>query len=372
MRTPRQALLLALSLAAFGCGSSSNPANNPDSGNGNPMTDGGAPLGDGGTPLPSLVSVSGDVVDFQTGAPLASAQVSTIGVTPAPTVAITTSSFMLTGVEPFSVFYVIASSPPDYPSTYQTALTVNASDLTGVQAEAVKATYLSSLSGAFAATTSADHGTLIVQVLDPTGKPEANVPAAALAPTGTTGAKGPYFLDANKQPAPALTATSASGYAVYFEVPAGSVSFASAGGYTVTGTAAPIGAGLTTLAAIEAAPGAPSTTPPKNVSFSTQIVPIFMRRGCVNCHSGNGPGRDLGGLTLDASIVIDYRELTQEISPNFKTTRVNLADPAKSLVLTMPSYENPPDAHPTVVFPSSADPDYQLLLTWITEGAKDN
>jgi hypothetical protein len=58
--------------------------------------------------------------------------------------------------------------------------------------------------------------------------------------------------------------------------------------------------------------------------------------------------------------------------PQRHTTRVNLADPPKSLVLTMPSYENPPDPHPTVVFTSSSDPDYQKILTWIEQGAKFN
>ena len=54
------------------------------------------------------------------------------------------------------------------------------------------------------------------------------------------------------------------------------------------------------------------------------------------------------------------------------TTRVNLAVPEKSLVLTMPSFETPPDPHPTVVFTSSSDVDYQKILVWIKEGAKFN
>ena len=37
---------------------------------------------------------------------------------------------------------------------------------------------------------------------------------------------------------------------------------------------------------------------PMNVSFAKDVVPIFTNRGCVNCHSGNGPGKDLGGLQL--------------------------------------------------------------------------
>lgn len=338
----------------------------------NPTPDGSTPGTDGGTPLPTLVSVSGQVVDFQTGAPLQSATISTSGVTPAPAATMSGASFMLTGVEPNSVFYLIASSAPDYPSTYQSALTVQTSDVNGVQAQAVKTTYLSSLASAFKASTASDHGTLIVQVVDGNGAPEANVPAAALVPTGATGAQGPFFLDANKQPAAAATATSASGYVVYFQVPAGSVSFGSGSTYQASGAAAPIGAGTVTLASVKLTQGTTPPAQPKNVSFATQIVPIFMRRGCVNCHSGNGPGRNLGSLTLDASIVIDYRNVAQDISPTYKTTRVDLKDPAKSLILTMPGYETPPDPHPTVVFASTSDPDYQLILAWITQGALDN
>jgi hypothetical protein len=106
---------------------------------------------------------------------------------------------------------------------------------------------------------------------------------------------------------------------------------------------------------------------PTNVSFATQIVPLFETRGCVACHSGNGPGKDLGGLQLDGGIPKIYSELVQE-SP----LRVQVAMPEKSLVLTMPSAENPPDAHPVVAFASASDPDYLRLLVWIREGAKNN
>lgn len=47
------------------------------------------------------------------------------------------------------------------------------------------------------------------------------------------------------------------------------------------------------------------------------------------------------------------------------------ATPETSLVLTMPSRETPPDAHPNVTFTGPLDPDYLLLLVWIREGAKD-
>ena len=49
-----------------------------------------------------------------------------------------------------------------------------------------------------------------------------------------------------------------------------------------------------------------------------------------------------------------------------------LAAPETSKVLTMPSYESPPDAHPNVTFTGPQDPDYLKILVWIREGAKQN
>ena len=55
-----------------------------------------------------------------------------------------------------------------------------------------------------------------------------------------------------------------------------------------------------------------------------------------------------------------------------KPPRVVAGMPEKSLVLTMPSREDPPDRHPNVTFNSPNDPDYQKLFVWIKEGAKLN
>ena len=106
---------------------------------------------------------------------------------------------------------------------------------------------------------------------------------------------------------------------------------------------------------------------PTNVSFSTQVFPIFSARGCVACHSGGGPGKDLGGLMLDGGANLAYKELTME-----NPLRANKSMPEKSLVLTMPSAESPSDGHPNVTFTGPQDPDYLKILVWIREGAKQN
>jgi hypothetical protein len=130
----------------------------------------------------------------------------------------------------------------------------------------------------------------------------------------------------------------------------------------------PVDAATVTIANVQVVAGVAPPPPPKNVSFAQQIVPIFTNRGCTACHSGNKIGANLGDLSLDGGANHVYNQLVDPAHP----LRVVLSAPATSKVLTMPSYENPPDAHPNVTFQGPQDPDYQKILVWITEGAKNN
>jgi hypothetical protein len=385
MRTKIELVFALLFSVAVGCGgghgSSPGGGGGTDPGGGGGTTDptmmggggGGSPTVGGPTVGLQMVSVSGQVVDFESGQPLASASVSATGVSPIPSVSMNGSDFMLTNVQPFSVFYIIASSPPDYRSTYNAAITVASGDVTGATEIAIKEATISSLVNAFQINLAPATAILMARALDANGMPLAGVPASAFSLSGATGFKGPFFLDDKKAPAPNLTATSASGWAIFFNVPPGSVQLAAAAGsITLTAPAAPMSGNLVTLVDVTVQQASMAPPPPTAVSFVNQVVPIFTRRGCVNCHSGDGPGRDEGGLALNTSPLKNWQALVQQISPNFNTTRVNLAVPEKSLVLTMPGYENPPDAHPTVVFATTSDPDYQLILSWIKAGALNN
>lgn len=332
---------------------------------------GGAPGGpDAGGGIPSF-SVSGQVIDFESGAAITgSATISLSGLNPPPTVSVTGAQFTITGIAPFSVFHLLSGSPPDYRNTYNVATTVDDHDVTGVTAQVVKEQFVTAMTTAFAVTPTAGTGIVLAHATDMAGAAKAGVPAAAFA---LAGGSGPYFLDANKQPAPGVTSTTASGWIVFFNVPAGLASLAAAPGanYAIVAADAPVAAATVTLVDLTVTDGA-AMPPPTNVSFSADVIPVFDRRGCANCHSGNGVGRDLGGLTLDGSANLIHRELTEEISPNFGTMRVNLGAPEQSLVLTMPGPESPPDPHPNVTFASAADPDYQIILAWIKEGAPQN
>lgn len=362
------ALLPALPLA-IGCGDDTATG----SGSGGGGQGGGTGTGAaGGGPSNVPVSVSGTVVDFETGADLTSAAtVSVTGLNPSPTISTTGASFEISGVAPFSAFHILAGSPPDYRSTYNVLTEVADANVTGVRAAVVAETFLDGLESGFGVTPAAGTGVVLARAVDASGQPRAGVPANTFWINGADTA-GPYMLDANLQAASGSTQTSASGWMVFYDVAPGAVQFSASpgSGYTVVGASSPVAATTVTLAELVVNDG--ELVVPTNVSFSNDVVPIFTSRGCVACHSGASIGADLGGLALNGGDNKVYSELVSEVSPNHATTRVDLANPVNSLVLRMPSFESPPDAHPNVTFASSADPDYLLLLGWITEGAQQN
>ncbi len=316
--------------------------------------------------------VSGTVVDFVTGEALAgSATISVNGITPAPTVSVSGADFTIEGVPNNSVFNMLAGSPPEYRSTYNVATTVEADDVNGVTLSVVSEAYLSDLTSGFNVNIGAGSTILISQLIDESGIPQAGIPSSAfdLPPS----VLGPFFLDENRQPSPNLNATSSSGFVVLFDVPTGLFSVAASvdSGYTMTMPESPTAATAATLAEIVVVQGeAPEI--PVNVSFNNDVAPIFELRGCVNCHDGGGIGKDLGSLHLNGEDNKMYKELVLEMSPTHGVPRVDVLDPANSLMLTMPSREVPADNHPNITFASPTDPDYQIILAWITEGALKN
>jgi len=306
-------------------------------------------------------------VDFQTGAALdVTTSVSTSGLEPPPKVTSQGATFTIEGVPENSAFQILASGAPTHRATFSQAVVVTKADVQDVKAPAVSEVFLGKLATAFAVTPTAAKGVMFVHLLDAAGKGRSGVTAASLV---IAGANGPHFLDANLMPAPSATASLSSGWAVFFEVPVGVVSLAQPAGAIVTLDMAvsPLNAGAVTIADAKVTDGPPAALPTK-VLFATQIAPIFTNRGCVACHSGGGIGKDLGGLTLDGPASKIYRELVEEIPDR----RVRRQTPETSLVLTMPSREDPPDGHPNVTFTSTRDPDYLKLLVWIREGALEN
>lgn len=317
----------------------------------------------GDAPDAATVTVHGQVVDFQTGMAVdAVTDVTVAGLIPPPQVERQGASFTLTGVPENSAFEVLATAAMHRPTYSPAVVTTSGIDL---KAPAVGEAFVAGLATAFGTVPSPAKGIVLLHLVDAMGRPQSGIAASDFAITGST---GPRFLDGNLAAAAAATASSTSGWAVFFDVPPGLVGLTqgSSSATTIDMPSLPSAAGAVTIAEGKVTRGAPVL--PSNVAFAAQVVPIFSARGCVACHSGGGPGKDQGGLTLAGSDNLIYRELVQE-RPGI---RVNLAMPEHSLVLTMPSAEDPPDAHPTIVFTGPRDPDYLKLLVWIREGAKQN
>lgn len=328
--------------------------------------DGAGGVADAG-PLGGALTVTGEVVDFETGAALTTGTTLAVsGVVPSPSVAISGAAFTITEVPENSAFQLLATAPPTHRSTFSPAIVVTDASVDGVRAPTVSQAFLDQLAAGFAVTPTAAKGILLVRLVDAAGQPRTGIAGSNLVIGG--GAIGPRFLDAALAPLPGATASTASGWAVFFEVPTGIVTLGQAANATVTldMASSPVIAAGVTLASATVADGAPVL--PTNVSFAASIYPIFTARGCVACHTGGGAGKDLGGLFLDGGANLAYRELVEE-RPG---TRVNRTTPEASFVLTLPSREDPPDRHPNITFASPSDPDYLKLLVWIREGALAN
>jgi hypothetical protein len=317
-------------------------------------------------PVGGALTVQGDVVDFQSGTPVASSiTVSASGLVPPPRITTSGSEFTLLDVPENSVFQILAAAPPSHRPTFSSIVEVTNQDRADLLAPVVSESYLASLATACVVEPTAANGVLFVRLVDDQGAPRAGVTAADLAFTGGPDMEGPCFLDAAMMPDPALTASSSSGYAVYFEVAPGSVEVGIAASATVTVDMAvsPVNAGTVTLAEARVSDGAPML--PVNVSFADDVFPIFTARGCIACHTGAGEGKKLGNLALNA-VNPAYDELVLE-----SLTRVNRENPEASLLLTKPLLEVPAN-HQNATFTSTQDPDYLKILVWIGEGAKKN
>jgi len=101
----------------------------------------------------------------------------------------------------------------------------------------------------------------------------------------------------------------------------------------------------------------PPPPPPAGLSYATDIKPIWAARSCTGCHGSSG------GLTLSGTTAASYAELM--------AGRVSTASPSTSLILTKPLTGGVSHGGGKS-FASTSDADYQKILTWITEGAKNN
>jgi hypothetical protein len=327
-----------------------------------------------------MLAVSGLVVDFQTGDPVLSASVTTLGLNPVSEGTLTGPEYQLYS-PPYSAFHILAGAEPLYMLTVGAPVEVEGRRLEAVPAETMRRAYISLLAGIFGVTPTPGYGIVFVQAVDEEGRPREGLGPDAFELADAPTVQGPYFLADDLGPDPEAYETGARGYFVLFDVPDGAATFIAGpgSGYYVTGTS-PTYRDAVTIMKMTVADGgpvdpmAPGEPPPGPVDigpvdFVTEVMPIFVRNGCIVCHSAGEEGYDRGGLNLTGDPRLVYEELTVEISPNHDEVRTNPAYPAGSLLLTMPSFEDPPDTHPNAIFLDQYDRDYRLLRAWIERGA---
>ena len=326
--------------------------------------------------------VSGIVVDFQTGDPVYDATVTTLGLNPVSEGALAGSEYQLY-TPPYSAFHILAGAEPLYMLTVGAPVQVDGAAIEAVPAETMRRAYISLLAGIYGVTPTPGYAIVFAQAVYPDGRPRAGLgPDAFELPDAST-VRGPYFLADDLGPDPDAYETGARGYFVLFDVPEGAATFIPGleADYAITGTS-PTYRDAVTIMKVTIAdrdPGAPpplpgepaDPSPPVEgpLAFVTDIMPVFVRNGCIVCHSAGGEGYDQGGLNLTGDPRLVHEELTVEVSPNHDVVRTNSAYPAGSLLLTMPSFEDPPDVHPNAIFLDEYARDYLLLRTWTEQGA---
>src|ERR1043165_6757810 len=117
-------------------------------------------------PLGGSLTVTGSVVDFQSGTALdVAAMVSTTALSPAPTITTTGSMFTIDGVPENSAFQILATAAPTHHATYSPAVTVISDDIDGVKAYAVSEMFLQAMATGFNITPSATKGILLLHLV---------------------------------------------------------------------------------------------------------------------------------------------------------------------------------------------------------------
>jgi hypothetical protein len=121
--------------------------------------------------------------------------------------------------------------------------------------------------------------------------------------------------------------------------------------------------------------GARRRTEAPPVSFTREVLPLLAApaasggAGCVSCH---GVEPAAAGFSVSGPAAAVHAELVTEPANDPSVTgelrRVNLMQPERSLLLTMPT-SGSQVRHPAKLFTGTADPRYALLYRWIQQGA---
>jgi len=332
-------------------------------------------------PLDVGQTLSGTAMDYFGAVPLADAAIASDGLDPQVTATSATDGAYTLEVAVGSKLFLVATKT-GYRPTRSQAITVN--DMPVTQDAYLMSTVdvtrqyttlgLTATAGtAFvAADLQRNNGTPLE------GIPLANVQLLDAQNQPVTGVVGPYFFGAAGDIDPNLATATAYGTpsrsrVAFLDVPPGSYTLAvtytnGMGGNTQDNTTVSTAADGATMVVSGGQGGGGGGTNITDPSFATDIWPRLQRAadgglGCANCHTAGGPAAVLPYDDPAATVLANMLAITGVI---------DTTTPAASLLLVKPLYEQPPTPqdHPNATFLDTNDPDYKLILLWITNGAK--
>ncbi len=117
--------------------------------------------------------------------------------------------------------------------------------------------------------------------------------------------------------------------------------------------------------------------PPIAYNFTEDVYPLFSLYGCVGCHTGGGPPEAVSaGFNADWDLP-PMQAWQNLVGPGItcpdvdNPVRVCTDSPGNSLLVTYPLIDvmGQDDPHPLKAFGSLTDPDLQIILQWISQGA---
>lgn len=334
-----------------------------------------------GPPAATGARVGGKAMDyFVANTPLQGAMIATDGVVP-PLMATSAAdgAFAFENVPAGSQLF-LSVSRTNYRATRNAPLEIGetavTSDIYLLSTEDVRRQYATD-----GKTPTAGKAFVVAEIARPNGTPLTGIPLTDVklvdnANAAVPGVIGPYLFGAIGDLTPAATATEAFGGKVrvaFLDVPAGNfslkVTFLDGNGQsktdTTTITATADGATIVRSGGKGGGGGGGGNI--TNPRFAQDIFPRLQTaanggRTCANCHTTGGPAAVLVMTALPADVLATLKA---------KAGLIDLTTPANSLLLTKPLYEPPPTPqnHPNATFVDVNDPDYKLILLWITQGA---
>jgi hypothetical protein len=322
------------------------------------------------------LTVAGRALDYFTAEPLPDVQLASEGMN--PEVSATTDgigNFLLEDVPPGSVFYVSASRT-NYRPTRNTEVRVEGEPVTGAEVLAVSVNDSRRQYTTLNLTPTAGRAVLFVNLLKNNGDPLDGIPLADItlvdgqnAPVGV----GPFFFGANGDLVSNIelavsTIFNGKARAGFLDVPPGSytlkVAYTDGGGLPQT-----FEVPVTTIAdgaTLSRTGGMGGMGPmPGQRTFTADVHPRLQRAsagglGCANCHNAAG-----------VAAVLPFDGTPADVHAAMLLRPGVIAPPQEaetSLLLTKPLYEDPPN-HPNATFLTPLDPDYIVIMEWISQGA---